>query len=339
MNRFLSRLILSLAAWLAVFPSALLGDDATPDDAAAPAEDATTIAPPTRVIRPFEDTLARLQSLEAQRQALTEQGDHAAAIDVITEMLSRVDADDPQNRDVRIFLLMQRGMMSSPLGRYADAETAYAEVERLLPETDPTYLMHRRAVRYFLSEVLASQGKWALAEAVLQRNLASIESEVPAGHADLEMAHDMLAITLMEQGKNAEAIEQWRKSIPLHIEHVGKDSAQLVSQRKFLASCLARSGKLEESAAEYRSALDQQIAAMGERDPMLIDTLELLAGVLFLLGRQEDAATNLRHAGAITPPAGNGIPYVLYQTDAEVKEALERITRFFDKDRIGSIRD
>jgi len=339
MNRFLPRLIVSLATWMAVFPPALLADDATPNEGAVPAEVAATGAPPSQLIRPSEDTLAQLQALEAQRQALSEQGDHAAVIDVITEMLSRVDADDPQNRDVRIFLLMQRGMASSPLERYADAETAYTEVERLLPETDPTYLMHRRAVRYFLSEVLAAQGKWVLSEAVLQRNLATIESEVPAGHADLEMAHDMLAITLMEQGKNTEAIEQWHKSIPLHIEHVGKDSAGLVSQRKFLALCLARNGNLDESAVEYRLALDQQIAAMGERNPVLIDTLELLAGVLYLLGKQEDAMARLRQAGAITPPAGNGIPTVMYQTDAEVKEALQRIARFFDKDRIGSIRD
>ncbi len=274
--------------------------------------------------------------------------------------------DDPQQRAVieSLWSRMSEVEAESRLGRY---ETAYAANLQLLKTTEELAFPPLRATIMFQLAMLESAlGRSAEAEAVLNRALpiaaAAADDELvanawiqllflkqaqaqvdeallqrPAAEAAVKRAGDApqlraelasaVGTLLFSQGKYAEAVSEYRASIPLYIEAVGESSQEVARARSNLSQGLRMAGDAQGALEEAERALQITREVVGDEHPDVSHALYTLGYAYGGLGDDESALEMYQQSLAMRQELLGADHPLVVQTAQSVGSTLGRLGR------------
>jgi tetratricopeptide (TPR) repeat protein len=191
------------------------------------------------------------------------------------------------------------GVILHQLGRYSDAEAAYAPAlepcEKTLGAESPELL----SLCNNLAEALRGQGKFPAAEAehraVLERRIKALGAE----HEDTLLSRHNLAVALTVSGKLEEAEKEMRETMALRQKVLGPDHADTLATRKNLGSLFGIQGKIKESMAELEEVLAIQQRVLGEEHPDTLASHNNRANTNLAQGHPAEAETELQAVLAV----------------------------------------
>lgn len=123
--------------------------------------------------------------------------------------------------------------------------------------------------------------------------LTLINNSLDQDHELVLEVKNQIATCLLNQGKHAEALEQFEKIAKIDAEKGVENDDTLVTEAN-IGLCLCNLNKLEEAYNIYQKVLPKQLALHKDPShPHIVVTKNNIAGVLFRMGKTEEASKHL----------------------------------------------
>jgi tetratricopeptide (TPR) repeat protein len=230
-----------------------------------------------------------VDDVSQRAQAMADRGDHARAIQLLTDALnSTVDqgADPEQQRSLRHNIAFHQ--LGS--GRVDEAEATFkellAEAERTLPPDDE-YL---QVVRHNIAACTRRRGDLPRALAQFRRILAARERQLGPDANNTLATRGAVADIIAEMGDPAEALRQTHVLLADCERALGADHTNTLSTRQSLANCLAQSGNPGAAVDVLQALLPDLIHALGANHLEVLDARWDLARYHAQNGNRSQAA-------------------------------------------------
>jgi CHAT domain-containing protein/tetratricopeptide (TPR) repeat protein len=150
-----------------------------------------------------------------------------------------------------------------------------------------------------LAMVYNGQGKYADAEELYKRALATYEKSRSASQAAVASTLNNLANVYDQQGRYTEAEGLHRRALAIREKALGQDHPSVAQSLDNLANVYKEQGKYADTEALYKRALAIKEKALGADHPDVANTLNNLAVVHYFQGRYADAEQLYKRALAI----------------------------------------
>lgn len=138
---------------------------------------------------------------------------------------------------------------------------------------------------------LRSQGKFAEALPLAERNVASTRAKHGEDHPEFATANQWLALIYQDQGRYLEAEPLYKGSLALREKVLGLEHADVGTSLNNLALLYAVQGRFSDAEPLYQRSLAIAEKSLGPDHPIVGNALNNLAGLYRSLGRYADAET------------------------------------------------
>jgi len=209
----------------------------------------------------------------------------------------RLDGKFPHQPVVEAAIRQTIGDTYSDLGLYAEAERQMSRAlslrERVLGGTDIDTLKSTE----MLASVYQAEGKYAAAEALLQK---LVQQERSHGRAEsreaIDAAHTLARIAALGRADYPSAESQYRKVVEIERRVLGESDAETLVTMNDLAATLARERKFAEAEDLYRKVVEIKRSTMGDAHPSTLSSMNGLAVLYRNEGNYAEAETWFRQA-------------------------------------------
>jgi tetratricopeptide (TPR) repeat protein len=201
-----------------------------------------------------------------QAQALADRGEHAQAIQLLTDTLrTAISADEPT--EYQESLRHNIAFYQMLAGQLDQAEAAFtqllAEAEARLPADDEEL----QVVRHNLASCTRRRGDLAGALAQFQRILTDREQYLGPDAMNTLATRGAIASITAEMGDTAAALRQTQALLADEERALGEDHTNTLATRHSLATYLAQTGDYQAAARALRDLLPDLITALGSDHP------------------------------------------------------------------------
>jgi tetratricopeptide (TPR) repeat protein len=189
-------------------------------------------------------------------------------------------------------LLNDLGGVCFALGRYHEAQWAYAESLRLLQTRSSEKNVpdaNEGMVRSALGVVYGRLGSYKEAAELLDGALLIFERTVGTRHSDFAIALNNLADVRRMQGRFGEAEILMRRALPIMEETLGPKDRRVIIARANLAWFCARLGRALEADALSGGAVVAMEGQVGPNHSLLAEVLYIRADILKRAKRKAEA--------------------------------------------------
>ena len=229
-------------------------------------------------------------------------------------------------------------------GKYAEAETEFRTVIKLVEKVLGTEHPETLSVRSELAAMLGDQGKYAEAESEDRTVIKLQEKVLGPEHPQTLASRGTLAFALYGHGKYAEAEAEVRTAIKLEEKVLGPEDPQTLGDRSALARMLEAQGKYAEAETELRSVIKLQEKVRGPEHPDTLYGRSELATVLVDRGKYAEAETEDRtviklqekvlgpeHPDTLYGRSGLAIVLLAQNKNAEAEAELRTVLKLQEK--------
>ena len=245
----------------------------------------------------------QLIDLNAQADALTQQGKYADAILIATAALKQAETsfgpEDPRvsgalNRLASIYFRQ---------ARYAEAEPLFQRALQIFEKTAGPDSVPVAHVLNNLAVLETDQGKYSLAEQFSRRALAIDEKLLGPDHPDVATDLNNLGQLLVDMGRYNDAEPLYEQALAIDEKAPGSHDHDIAIERNNLGLLYDDEGRYSEAEPTYKRAAALMEKALGPEHPNVATVLCLLAHVYVAKGRYNEAEALYISAGRIREKA------------------------------------
>jgi tetratricopeptide (TPR) repeat protein len=200
---------------------------------------------------------------------------------------------------LRLKVMNDRGDLFSRMGRFDDADAAFADAHAKSVEM-------RGAKHPDTALPLANRGMIALqredyprAVALIEQAIEVLEPAVAPGNPHLASMHNMLGVAAENQEQYAEARKQYARALAIREQALGPEHSEVAMIHGNLGRLAWAEGHNEEAIEEFRQSVAIFERTLGPEHPTLGNALSGLGTTYFELQRFDEAIPPLERAVAI----------------------------------------
>lgn len=273
------------------------------------------------------------KGLEAKLDSLYLAGEYTQGEKVIRSTLQKFQPTSTTADTSLAWLQLQLGIFTQESGKFADAEDAFRNAERVYATSLSNDHPYIASVLSRLSVLFSEQGRFSDAKNAAQKQFAIYSHTYGKDHHYTALASIVLALQLMNSGKPDSSQQLLDEYHPIILQKFGEKSKE--------ASRLHEAeGRVAFANKEYKKAEGYFIAARqtaqntpGDRHPLTARIALALSKTRLILGDVDSAFNNVNDALSVAFRAsGPSHPFTAecYMTKGCIEEAMGRIPAAFE---------
>ncbi|MEZ5464286.1 MAG: serine/threonine-protein kinase [Lysobacteraceae bacterium] len=214
----------------------------------------------------------------------------ARLVDVVDDVLPRLDSGDGLDPDVRADIEDMLGQTLLHLGRYDDAERLTRRALAHRQEFDGQRAASTLSTRLHLALIDLERGHYQVAHQAAEGIVSDLHAQPTADSAVLTRALRLLATTRIHHAEDFDAaIAAIDEALAMHDAARTRNRLEALLARQVKALALSQKGDLSAAEAEQQHILVDMTEHLGPQSPYLFDARNNLGRTLQKRGRMDEA--------------------------------------------------